>query len=44
MGEELASATVAQQWDRVRSLKRQYEHTQTALDALLVQWEALAVT
>jgi ATP-binding cassette subfamily F protein 3 len=44
LGEELASATVAQQWDRVRSLKRQYEHTQTALDALLVQWEALAVT
>jgi ATP-binding cassette subfamily F protein 3 len=44
LGEELASATTAQQWDRVRSLKRQYEHTQTALDALLVQWEALAVT
>jgi ATP-binding cassette subfamily F protein 3 len=44
LGEELASATVAQQWDRVRSLKRQYEHTQTALDALLAQWEALAVT
>jgi ATP-binding cassette subfamily F protein 3 len=44
LGEELASATVARQWDRVRSLKRQYKHTQTALDALLVQWEALAVT
>jgi ATP-binding cassette subfamily F protein 3 len=44
LGEELASATVAQQWDRVRSLKRQYERTQTALDALLVQWEALVVT
>ena len=44
LGEELASATVAQQWDRVRYLKRQYERTQSALDALLVQWEALAVT
>jgi ATP-binding cassette subfamily F protein 3 len=44
LGEELALATVAQQWDRVRSLKREYEHTQTALDALLAQWEALAVT
>jgi ATP-binding cassette subfamily F protein 3 len=44
LGEELASATVAQEWDRVHSLKREYEHTQTALDALLVQWEALAVT
>ena len=43
LGEELASATVAQQWDRVRSLKREYEQTQTALDALLVQWEAVAV-
>jgi ATP-binding cassette subfamily F protein 3 len=44
LGEELASATVAQQWDRVRSLKRQYEQTQTTLDALLVQWEAVALT
>jgi len=44
LGDELASATAGQQWDRVRSLKRQYERTQTALDALLVQWEALAVT
>jgi ATP-binding cassette subfamily F protein 3 len=44
LGEELASATVAQEWDRVRSLKREYEHTQTVLDALLMQWEAMAVT
>jgi ATP-binding cassette subfamily F protein 3 len=44
LGEELASATLAQQWDRVRSLKRQYEQTQTALDALLVRWEAVALT
>jgi ATP-binding cassette subfamily F protein 3 len=41
LGEELTSATAAQQWDRVRSLKRQYERTQTALDALLMQWETL---
>jgi ATP-binding cassette subfamily F protein 3 len=43
LGDELASATIAQQWDRVRSLKRQYKEAQTALDTLLVQWEALAV-
>ena len=43
LGEELAEATAALQWERVRSLKKEYEHTQTALDALMVQWEAWAV-
>ena len=42
LGEELASATVAQEWERVRSLKKEYEQAQTTLDALLVQWETLA--
>ncbi len=44
MGKELAEATVAQEWTRVRALTESYQDMQARLEALLVQWEALAVT
>jgi ATP-binding cassette subfamily F protein 3 len=43
LGEELASATAAQQWARVRTLKQEYEDAQSRLETLLQWWEALAV-
>jgi ATP-binding cassette subfamily F protein 3 len=42
LGEELVAATAAQQWERVRLLKREHEEAQSRLEALLQRWEALA--
>jgi ATP-binding cassette subfamily F protein 3 len=40
---ELDIATAEQQWEYVRRLKRAYEDTQSRLEILLQQWEAMAV-
>jgi ATP-binding cassette subfamily F protein 3 len=42
LGQQLKSATVAQQWDRLPALSKEYEATQTQLDALIARWETLA--
>lgn len=43
LGQDLIEATEAQRWERVRALNTEYQETQSKLDALLVQWEAMTV-
>ena len=42
-GAALGEATAAQDWGRVQTLTHEFKDTQARLDALLAQWEALAV-
>jgi ATP-binding cassette subfamily F protein 3 len=43
LGEELDAATQAQEWARVRALKREFEEMQARLESLLERWESMAV-
>jgi ATP-binding cassette subfamily F protein 3 len=44
LSQDLAAATLAQQWDRLSSLSQEYNATQVRLDALLARWESLTVS
>lgn len=44
LGQDLESATLAQEWDRLSSLSREYDATQAQLDALMAKWEELSLS
>ncbi len=44
LGQELESATLDQQWEKLPSLSREYADTQTQLERLMTRWERLHQT